>query len=200
MHLLILYAHPGTHTFSHHVLQAIVEEAQHNGHETRIRDLYHLQFDPVLQLTDLSAARAGNPDSQIREEQEFIRWADVVIFIYPVWWGGMPAILKGYIDRVFLSGFAYVFREGLHQPLLGSKKAMVFATQGTSLEEYQANGMTEAMIRINDTGIFEFCGIQSLGHTFFVQNSMADIPRLERNIARLRAVLSDALPPVLVKA
>lgn len=200
MHLLILYAHPGTHTFSHQIVQTTLEEARNNGHETRIRDLYTLQFDPVLQLTDLSAARAGNLDSLIQAEQDNIRWADVIIFVYPVWWGGMPAMLKGYIDRVFLSGFAYEFRDGLHHALLRDKKALVFATQGTSLEEYHQNGMTEAMIRINDTGIFDFCGLHSLGHTFFVQNSMEDTGLLERNLVNLRSVLRKALSPVLEKA
>lgn len=200
MNILIIYAHPNTNTFSNKLLESCVEEAHVFGHKTEVRDLYRIGFNPVLQTSDFAASKSGNLPDDIRHEQELITAADLLIFIYPIWWGGMPAILKGYFDRIFLSGFAYVHNDSVHQSLLSGKNAMVFCTQGSSLEEYAGNGMTDAIVRINETGIFSFVGLEPLAQRFYVQNDMKDLAGLESNLNDVRSVLSTHLKPVYENA
>ena len=69
-------------------------ELEEKGHEVRVRDLYELNFNPVLGASDFISFSQGNTPADIKEEQEHISWADSITFIYPVWWAGLPAILK----------------------------------------------------------------------------------------------------------
>jgi NAD(P)H dehydrogenase (quinone) len=196
MNILIVYAHPNTNTFSNQILETCIAESKRNGHHTEVRDLYRIGFNPVLQSSDFTALKTASLPDEIRIEQQYISTADILIFVYPLWWGGMPAILKGYIDRIFLSGFAYVHNDSIHQSLLSGKNAMVFCTQGSSLEEYAQNGMTESITRINETGIFSFVGLEPLAQRFYVQNDMKDLAGLESNLNDVRAVLNTHLKPV----
>ncbi len=87
--------------------------------------------------------------------------------IYPIWWTGLPAILKGYIDRVFSYGFAYALGEEGIMKLLAGKKGFIINTHGTPNEIYDQIGMTAGMKLTSDTGIFDFVGIEPVGHLFF---------------------------------
>jgi len=200
MNILYIYAHPNTNTFTSQILETSIEEARLAGHNTEVRDLYRLGFNPVLQPADFAGSRSGNLPQDIQQEQELIKTADMLIFIYPVWWGGMPAILKGYIDRIFLSGFAYIHNDLIHQGLLSGKKAMVLCTQGSPLEEYAGNGMTEAITRINETGIFDFVGLKPVTQRFYVQNDMKDTHGMESNLNDVREVLRKHILPVYENA
>jgi len=80
------------------------DEFRKAGKELPLRDLYAMNFSPVLAAADFSAIQNGSVCDDVRAEQEQIRAADVLIVVYPLWWSGMPAMLKGYIDRVFSYG------------------------------------------------------------------------------------------------
>lgn len=109
MNHLIVYAHPHEDSFNHAILNTAADALRANGHEVTIRDLYKLNFNPVLTSADTSAMRAGNTPDDIKTEQAHLAKADVISFIYPFWWTGLPAILKGYVDRTFSYGFAYQY-------------------------------------------------------------------------------------------
>lgn len=164
---VIVYAHPNPKSFNAAILDTTVTTLQGQGHEVTVRDLYQLQFDPVLKGSDFEALQAGKALPDIAAEQSAIAQADVVTFIYPIWWAGLPAMIKGYIDRVFSYGFAYAYQDGAPAGLLTGKKALIINTQGTPEPYYDASGMTQAMKQTTDTGILAFCGIESLGHIFF---------------------------------
>ena len=110
-------------------------------------------------------AAMAPPD--VRQEQEFIEWADLLTFVYPIWWTGMPAMLKGYVDRVFCQGFAYCPQGDTVKGLLNGKKVLIFNTTGLPSPFYTSQGMHEAMSLTTDTGIFELCGMEVLHHAFF---------------------------------
>lgn len=164
---LIIYTHPNPNSFNHAILETVAGTARDAGDDVVIRDLYELNWEPVLGGSDLVSFKSGGIPDDIRREQEFIRGADVITFIYPVWWAGMPALLKGYIDRVMSYGFAYQYGAAGPEGLLKGKRAVLFTTQGTPNEMYDASGMTSAMTMTSDTGIFTFCGIEVANHTFF---------------------------------
>ncbi len=167
MHHLVLFAHPNNASFSHAILDTVVDGLTAAGHTVDVRDLYALNFQPVLQGSDLAGFRSGNIPDDIRIEQEHVSRADSIIVIHPLWWTGLPAILKGWFDRVFSFGFAYSFNETGLVRLLAGKRAVIFTTHGLPHEAYESTGMYHALTMTSDTGIFDFCGIEVVRHTFF---------------------------------
>jgi NAD(P)H dehydrogenase (quinone) len=127
----IVYAHPNPASFNNGILETVKETLTAKGINFRVRDLYALNFNPVLSGADFQAFQAGTVPADIAEEQSHIAWADHVVFIYPTWWIDRPAILKGYIDRVFSYGFAYAYGENGVKGLLTGKSATVFTTTGS---------------------------------------------------------------------
>ncbi|RPD41996.1 NAD(P)H-dependent oxidoreductase [Chitinophaga barathri] len=164
---LIIYAHPNAQSVNHHLKETAAAAIRNAGHEVEVRDLYALGFDPVLSLEDMQGQMTGQHKKSIAEEQAYLNWADAVTFIYPIWWTGMPAIMKGYIDRVMTYGFAYRYDKGVQKGLLKGKTAYIFNTHGKSHEEYQSIGMDKALKLTSDTGIYTYCGFEVKQHLFF---------------------------------
>lgn len=166
MRILILYSNHHRDNFNSGLLERLITKITDKGHELVVRDLYQMNFDPVLRTRDFEMISAGNPPEDIRKEQEFIRWADVLLFIYPIWWGGMPAIVKGYIDKIFSWGFAYKSNGNGPYPLLTDKKAILMNSFGQTRAEYEM-GMFAAMNRVNSEGVFGFSGIEVIHQLYF---------------------------------
>jgi NAD(P)H dehydrogenase (quinone) len=164
---LVIYAHPNDGSLNNYFKQTVVESLKKANHEVVVRDLYKLNFDPILSLEDMNGQWAGNVAAEVLLEQEYISWADHVIFIYPIWWTGMPAIMKGYIDRVMSYGFAYRYDQGVQKGLLTGKQAIIINTHGKSNAEYESNGMDKALILTSDKGIYSYCGLEIKQHFFF---------------------------------
>ncbi|WNS42876.1 NAD(P)H-dependent oxidoreductase [Paenibacillus sp. MMS20-IR301] len=168
MNHLIVYAHPHEGSFNHAILDTAVNALKSKGHEVHVRDLNKLGFNPVLTPADTAALREGNAPADIAAEQEFLTKADVITFIYPIWWAGLPAILKGYVDRTFSYGFAYQYNaQGGVDKLFTGKKGVLVNTYGTPGEIYEAIGMNASLKQTSDGGIFEFCGIEVVEHFLF---------------------------------
>lgn len=163
MNHLFVYAHPRKESFNHAILETAVQALQEKGHEVIVRDLYEMEFQPVVSSNEI----LGGIGEDIVQEQEYLKWADVITFIYPIWWTGLPAIMKGYIERVFTYGFAYRYVKGEQMGMLKGKKAIIINTQGKSHAQYAASGMDKALLLTSDKGIFEYCGIKVLHHEFF---------------------------------
>ncbi|MDR6878711.1 NAD(P)H-dependent oxidoreductase [Bacillus sp. 3255] len=168
MNHLIVYAHPHEGSFNSAILETAAGALKAKGHEVTVRDLNKLGFNPVLSPADTAALREGNAPTDIRTEQEYLAKADVITFIYPIWWTGLPAILKGYVDRTFSYGFAYQYNsEGGIDKLLTGKKGIMINTYGTPGEIYEAIGMNASLKQTSSAGIFEFCGIEVVEHLLF---------------------------------
>ncbi|MEI5908673.1 NAD(P)H-dependent oxidoreductase [Bacillus spongiae] len=177
MNHLVLYAHPNPASFNHAILETTVKALEAKGEKVIVRDLYTLNFDPVLKGSDFEAFHSGQSPADIKTEQDYVSNADVITLIFPIWWTGLPAILKGYIDRVFAYGFAYAYSEdGNINKLLTGKKGIIINTHGTPTEIYDATGMTDALRKTSDAGIFEFVGIEPLEHLFF-----GSVPQVDDN-------------------
>lgn len=164
---LVIFTHPYSKSFGRGIVDTIERAVSNNGSEIRIRDLNEIGFDPVLKASDLLNLHSGNYADDIKVEQEHIKWADIITFVYPVWWAGLPAILKGYVDRVFANGFAFKYGESGPEGLLNGKKAILFSTTGFPSDIYEQIGMHKSMQQTSDEGIFEFCGIEVVKHKFF---------------------------------
>ncbi|MFT3902574.1 MAG: NAD(P)H-dependent oxidoreductase [Niabella sp.] len=171
---LIIYAHPNAQSLNGHFKKSVVEHLTANGHEVKVRDLYQLNFNPVLSLEDMTGQRIGQVSEDVKTEQDYISWADCITFIHPIWWTGLPAILKGYIDRVFSYGFAYRYDQGIQKGLLTGKQAVIINTHGKSHAEYSEIGMDKALSLTSDKGIYIYSGLEIKRHFFFDKADRTD--------------------------
>jgi len=166
VHHLIIAAHPSAKSFNHAVVDAYASALTERGHRVACRDLYAMGFNPLLSARDMAAVPRGRPAGDIRAEQNAIRRADVITLISPLWWSGFPAMLKGYLDRVFCAGFAYVIRGQDYEPGLQGKKGVIITTSGATLDELKSGGTLRALKTIHDEGFIEFCGIELVRHLY----------------------------------
>lgn len=128
MNILIIYAHPNPDSFNSSILRSIKEGLDKTENQVEVLDLYKENFDPVLRFDAQNRRRDLYKDPYTEKYRNLISNTDHIIFIYPVWWYGMPAILKGFIDRVFVTDFAYKYEGGLPKGLLKGKSAWVVYT------------------------------------------------------------------------
>lgn len=166
MYHLIIAAHPSPKSFNHAVVETYASAVIERAHRVERRDLYAGNFNPILSARDLVAVSRGKPAKDIRDEQAAVRRADVLTLISPLWWSGFPAVLKGYFDRVFSAGFAYVIKKGQYVPRLSGIKGVIITTTGATMKELQSDGTIRALRTIYDEGLMEFCGIEMLRHLY----------------------------------
>jgi putative NADPH-quinone reductase len=157
----IILAHPNKGSFNHAIAYAAAEELRANNHEVSFHDLYEEKFDPILSSKEI--ASDGMVSEKVEEHCQEICEADGIIIVHPNWWGQPPAILKGWVDRVFRPGVAYNFHdgdngEGIPVGLLKAKVGIVFNTSNT-LEERENNIFGDPLELIWKKCIFELCGV-----------------------------------------
>jgi NAD(P)H dehydrogenase (quinone) len=163
---LVIVAHPNARSFNRAVAGAYTAELIKRGHRVVCRDLYAARFNPILSARDLAAVPSGKWAKDIKVEQAAIRRADVLTLISPLWWSGFPAMLKGYLDRVFCAGFAYVIKGGEYLPGLSGKKGAIITTSGATAEDLKSDGILQALRIIHDKRLMEFCGIEMVRHLY----------------------------------
>lgn len=169
---LIIYAHPNPESFNQAVLQKVVEASA--GHDVIIRDLNGENFLPVLKWQECINTFNKEYAKDVQIEQKFWQEADLITFIYPLWWMGFPAILKGYIDRVLTHGFAYqTGKETIG--LLKGKKMQQFVTMGNTNEKYEQKGFLRSLDHTLGNGLFNFCGIENVQMHFLGGTGMPTI-------------------------
>jgi len=166
-HLLIV-AHPVVESFTMGLARAYAAELETLGHSQRTYDLYRMGFNPVLSAQELVADRASRPASaELSEAQNDILAADVLTAIYPLWWLSMPAIMKGYIDRVFSRGFAYESHGGIVRGLLSGKSAVLITISGAPQPLLVQSSNWNAVQVLQDTHVFRATGFNLLEHVHF---------------------------------
>jgi putative NADPH-quinone reductase len=106
---LVVHAHPDPASYSAAIRDAAVHGLKRAGHEVRTVDLYAEDFDPVMSRDERLVYHEPDPvlDERVRAHGADVRWAEALVFVYPTWWGGLPAILKGWLERVLVSGVAF---------------------------------------------------------------------------------------------
>jgi NAD(P)H dehydrogenase (quinone) len=107
--VLVVYCHPNPKSYTHAVLDEVRAGLGAASAEVRVLDLHADGFDPVLVVNEEHRRRDLDKVEATRAHRELVAWCDAMVLIYPVWWGGFPAMIKGWIDRVFVSGLTYSF-------------------------------------------------------------------------------------------
>ncbi len=168
MQHLIIVAHPVPDSFTMALARAYAIELEAQGHTAHLRDLYRIGFDPILSAHELVSAESGHPASpDVAAAQKDILAADALTVIYPLWWMSMPAILKGYIDRVFARGFAYESGPDGVRGLIAGKQCVLVTVSGAPLWRLAEAGRWDAAQVLQDTHIFRSVGFQLLEHLHF---------------------------------
>ncbi len=137
MRALIIFCHPKADSFNAAVLATVTAHLDKAGVEYRIRDLYRSNFMPVLTAHELDCYLDESCNAApVAQDVADVQWADALIFIYPTWWYGLPAMLKGWLDRVLLPGVAFIMPKGegdnIRPGLTHIKRLGVFTTCGAS--------------------------------------------------------------------
>jgi putative NADPH-quinone reductase len=127
MNIYILLGHPDSESFNGEIADAYADTSRVIGHTVRMQQLGKMNFDPILWK---GYKEVQELEADLKIAQENILWCDRWVIIYPVWWGSMPAILKGFFDRTLYSGFAYKYHENdpFWDKLLTGRSALIIST------------------------------------------------------------------------
>ncbi len=155
---LVVLGHPSANSFCSALANAYLESSLQAGHEVRLLRLGEQSFNPVLH-DGHHPTQPLEPD--LLRAQAEIAWAQRLVFIYPIWWGGVPALLKGFLDRVLLPGFAFKYRQDSPFPeqLLKGRSAELLVTLDTPPWYYRWVYRMPGVHQMRKTTL-EFCGIK----------------------------------------
>ncbi|HEY3148117.1 MAG TPA: NAD(P)H-dependent oxidoreductase [Dongiaceae bacterium] len=163
MHLLIVFAHPRCESFTGAVLDSLLAGFREAGeHSVEIADLYRENFESRFQPEDYAQFRGETMPEEVRGEQARFDRCDAVAFVFPVWWWSFPAVLKGWIDRVFCEGWAYSFEPGISRGRLKDRPTLLVGIAGSRESTYNKYGYGEAMRVQIDIGILGYCGLRDV--------------------------------------
>lgn len=169
MNLLVILAHPRPGSFNHTIAQSIVNTLRSREQNVIFHDLYREKFEPILRSGEIDG---HGVDPIIDRHCRELAAADGIIIVHPVWWEQPPAILKGWLDRVFQPGLAYDFTSGHGVGLLNAQFAMVFNTSSTP-EETRRVVYGDPLKTLWGKSVFGFCGVKRFDYRMFpeIQNS-----------------------------
>ena len=202
---LIVHAHPESASFCTSQMQAARDELVRQGYEVDVIDLYENKLDPVLdrgefehveepfkpQDEHLKAIKAGTLKPRIREDIDRVLAADLLVFSFPLWWFSVPAILKGWVDRVFVTGAVFGGDYGiLDEAALVGKRAVVLTTTGGPEDMYSEDGalapIESFLFHVNE-GIFRFVGYEPLKPVVTYGPAHVDDEQREKALGAVRS-------------
>ena len=152
----IIAAHPSEKSFTLSVAERYAETVRARGHEAVIRDLYRMGFDPVLREQE----RQGKPGKDVTKEWALLGKIDVFVLVYPIWFGTPPAMLKGYIDRVFGAGRTLgQGGEGQEGEVLSDKRLVSLTSSGSMRAWLDEKGVLGSLRNVFDRYLAEVFGL-----------------------------------------
>ena len=163
MKIFILLAHPDADSFDGHIAQAYADAATAKGHDVRYRRLGEMKFDPILRR-GYRVIQALEPD--LLQAQADILWCEKWVIVYPMWWGSVPALFKGFLDRTMLPGFAFSYHKNdpLWDKLLKGRSAEIITTADSPWWWIWLMYRNSDLHAIK-TATLQFCGISPVAVT-----------------------------------
>jgi NAD(P)H dehydrogenase (quinone) len=188
--VLVVFDHPRRQSYCGAVLDSFLAGLAEAGHEAEVADLYREGFDPRMPEAD--EPDWNDPDKRYSDrvlaEQSRIARNEALAFVFPVWWWSFPAMLKGWIDRVWNNGWAYGARK------LGHRRALLIGTASGSAADYRRRGYDQAMTTQLLVGIMNYCGIAEAEMRLFYDVTDKAESR-EAHLAEARALGSEFTLP-----
>ena len=169
MMIVLILAHPEKASFNHAIANTCLTQLSGNGHNVIFHDLYEEGFDPLFTAGELG--RNAALPVEIKRHCKEIAQADGIIIVHPNWWGQPPAILKGWVDRVFRAGVAYEYLEGdkgegVPRGLLRAERALIFNTSNTEATR-EKNVFGDPLETLWKRCIFDLCGVTVIERRMF---------------------------------
>jgi len=166
MHALIVVAHHDPQSLTHALARQVAEGLASAGHSSEIADLASEGFDPRFGLADHAVhRRLAAPPADVVKEQSRIDRANALVLVYPIYWWSLPALLKGWVERVFSNGWAFDFDGTSTVKKLRGMKVHLIGVAGADTATFERHGYGEAMRVQIEHGIFDYCGAEVLGST-----------------------------------
>lgn len=160
MHSLVVFSHPDPASLTAHAARSIASGLTAAGGTAEVADLHAEGFDPRITLADLEVTRGtGDVPADVRREQERVERADALVLVHPVYWWNVPALMKGWIDRVVQNGWAYDDgrRGSAGAAVLTTREIHLVGLAEATADVFERHGYTEAMRVGIDHGIFDYC-------------------------------------------
>lgn len=135
MRTLVVHCHPDPESFTAAVRDRAIEALRERGHEVRLTDLYAMRFDPVLSGREEARHLEPGPDPSVADHAADLLWCQRLVLIYPTWWSGQPAMLKGWFDRVLVKDIAFELppdSNRIHAKLRNVRRIVAITTHGSS--------------------------------------------------------------------
>lgn len=189
MNSLIIFAHPNPRSFNAALKDAALDELRERGGTVRVHDLYGSGFDPVLTTGELPG---GSVPEDVKALQGDVAWAELLVLVHPTWWVGVPAILKGYFDRVLSYGFAFRMTESGPEGLLRGKAAVILQTAGSSAEIATMFKIPQTLAQSVGVGTLGYCGIRVAAHELFYSVPQVSAEERRSMLLRARGVITSA--------
>ena len=187
----IIACHPLERSLTLALAERYAEAVRGHGHEALVRDLYRLGFDPVLK----QAEREGEPAADVVREWQALGEVDVFVLAYPIWFGAPPAMLKGYIDRVFGAGRRLgVMDEAPPESVLQGKHLVSLTLSGHMRAWLDERGVLESLRNLFDRYLGQVFGLPETHHYHF-EGIVPDLPPhdVELHLARVDAAAAEVL-------
>lgn len=169
MNILTVYSHPYRDRYPGAVMDAFHQPIIATGHSVDILDLYAEDFDPRFTSADHACFWGGELPQDVALMHQRVEKADQLAFIFPVYWWSMPALMKGWIERVFTGGWAYQYGKGVEDRgksplngLLTNLPTLLIGIGGSKKATYDKYDYERAMRTQIDLGIFSYCGVTDL--------------------------------------
>lgn len=164
----IMVGHPDPSSFTLAMANTYATCLSARGHETFVRDLYRLDFDPRLKLSEMPSRPGWTPAPDVEAERRLLAEADVFAFVYPLWFNSPPAIIKGYIDRVFGAGFGYArLSSGGHEPMLTGRHLIHITASGSASAWLGEQGVSGSARTLFQDTFAHACGLRVRPHIHF---------------------------------
>lgn len=203
MHLLTLFSHPFTGKYPAAVMDSFHEPFQRLGHTIDVLDLHREGFDPRFTEADHAHFWGGPIPQGITEMHDRVEAADRLAFVFPVYWWSMPALMKGWIERVFTGGWAYQYGQGVSDrgqkpvdSLLRNVPTTLIGIGGSKERTYDKYGYRQAMQTQLDVGIFAYCGVTDVeSHLIFDVEGDDNSPQRDAGLQTARAVGEASVDP-----
>jgi NAD(P)H dehydrogenase (quinone) len=165
--VLVVVAHSSPTSFTRQLADRFAAGARGAGAAVEVADLYAEGFDPLLREPDLAQFSGGRMPDDVLREQERVDRSDALVLAFPVYWWSFPAMLKGWVDRVWSQGWAYTFTPERSRGLLPDKPVLLLASAGSRASTYRRYGYDGAMRTQIDVGVLGYGGLTDVTSEFF---------------------------------
>lgn len=185
----VIFCHPRRDSFNGAVADAYCAAIEEIGHEVYLRDLYRMDFDPVLKDEERPGEPGFRPHADVEEELRILAGAKVFVLVYPIWFGTPPAMLKGYVERVFGSGFSHRdMREAHQNRLLSGAHLLSLTSSGNTRNWLDEQAQWLSLRDVFDHYLKTIFSMQSDEHVHFAPVNDQSPPRfIEENLEQVRA-------------